>query len=238
MDARQPTTVVIARFEDLLALGVRAVLADDPSIAIVAEDIAYDRIPVVLQALDPDVLILDADALDDLATVRTLSLARPHTHLVLLGQDPSTAESAQVLAFGASACLGKDTQARDVRNAIHLAARGLQVMPRGAHHAGGTRAGHSLLTQREADVLHLLRQGHSNAHIALELEIGVETVRTHARGVYRKLGVPSRRALVAVPPLAPVAVPPLAPVAVAPLAPVRPARRRASATAARRPLHR
>lgn len=226
MDAHQPTTVVIARFEDLLALGLRALLADDPSIEIVAEDIAYDRIPVVLQALDPDVLILDADALDDLATVRALNLERPDTRLVLLSQEPSTAESAQVLAFGASACLGKDTQGRDVRNAIHLAARGLQIMPRGAHHAGGTRAGHSLLTQREADVLHHLRQGHSNARIALELEIGVETVRTHARGVYRKLGVPSRRALVALPALA-----------VPALAPAHPARRRASKATARRPLH-
>ena len=223
MDAHLPTSIAIARFEDLLALGLRALLADDPRVRVVAADIAYDRIGVVLRAHAPDVLILDADALDDLATVRALSLEHPETRLVLLGHGPSTAESAQVLAFGASACLGKDTQGRDVRNAIHLAARGLQIMPRGAHHAGGTQAGHSLLTRREADVLHLLRQGHSNAHIALELEIGVETVRTHARGVYRKLGVPSRRALVAVPALAPPRS--------------APPRRRAAQTATRRPLH-
>jgi DNA-binding NarL/FixJ family response regulator len=202
MDAHTPIAVAIARFDDLLALGLHALLADDPNVSIVVEDIAYDRIPVVLQARDPDVLILDAGALDDLAAVRTLSLEHPRTRLVLLGQDLSTAECAQLLAFGASACLGKDTQARDVRNAIHLAARGLQVMPRGAHHAGDARAGHSLLTRREADVLDLLRQGHSNPSIALALDIGVETVRTHARGVYRKLGVSSRRALVALPAVA------------------------------------
>jgi DNA-binding CsgD family transcriptional regulator len=46
-------------------------------------------------------------------------------------------------------------------------------------------------------VLLLLREDRSNAQIALTLDIGVETVRTHARSVYRKLGVPSRRALVA-----------------------------------------
>ena len=231
MDARIPITVAIARFEDLLALGLRALLADDPNVTVVVDDIAYDRITVVLQAHDPDVLILDAGALADLATVRTLSLEHPHTRLVLLGQDQSTAECAQLLAFGASACLGKDTQARDVRNAIHLAARGLQVMPRGAHHAGDARVGHSLLTAREGDVLHLLRQGHSNASIALELNIGVETVRTHARGVYRKLGVSSRRALVALPALAAEVPTPAEPR-------VHPARRRAGARAAmRRPLH-
>ena len=55
---------------------------------------------------------------------------------MLLADDPSMAECAQLLAFGASACLGRDTQSRDVLNAIHLASRGLQVIPRAAPGAG------------------------------------------------------------------------------------------------------
>lgn len=229
MHAPSPITVAIARFEDLLALGLLALLEDDPSVAVVARDIAHERIPVVLRAHRPHVLILDVARLRDLAQVRELSVRHPHTRLVLLGAGMSTIESAQLLAFGASACLAKDTQARDVRNAIHLASRGLQVMPRGAHDASGVHASDSPLTQREGDVLLLLRQGRSNAQIALALQIGVETVRTHARGIYRKLGVSSRRALIALP--APFAEPP------APLA-AHPARRRAASRAVtRRPLH-
>src|SRR5918995_1287309 len=52
-----------------------------------------------------------------------------------------------------------------------------------------------LLTAREADVLELLQQGYTNAAIAHELSIGVETVRTHARNIYRKLGISTRRDL-------------------------------------------
>ena len=52
-----------------------------------------------------------------------------------------------------------------------------------------------MLTAREAEVLELLQDGRTNAEIATELSIGVETVRTHARNIYRKLGVPSRREL-------------------------------------------
>ncbi|HWI09255.1 MAG TPA: helix-turn-helix transcriptional regulator, partial [Solirubrobacteraceae bacterium] len=52
-----------------------------------------------------------------------------------------------------------------------------------------------LLTPREADVLELLQEGLTNAQIAHTLSIGVETVRTHARNIYRKLGVASRRDL-------------------------------------------
>jgi ATP/maltotriose-dependent transcriptional regulator MalT len=44
-------------------------------------------------------------------------------------------------------------------------------------------------------VLALLQDGRSNTEIAAALQIGVETVRTHARHVYKKLGVRTRRDL-------------------------------------------
>jgi LuxR family transcriptional regulator, maltose regulon positive regulatory protein len=44
-------------------------------------------------------------------------------------------------------------------------------------------------------VLERLQEGATNAEIADDLGIGVETVRTHARKIYRKLGVASRREL-------------------------------------------
>jgi len=199
MQTRSPITVAIARFEDLIALGLRTLLVEDPNVFVVAQDITHDRIGVLLRAHRPQVLILDVAALRNPAEVRKLSIEHPQTRLVLLGQGLSTTEAAQLLAFGASACLARDTQARDVRSAIHLASRGLQLMPRGAHDAHGAQAGDSLLTQREGEVLQLLRDGRSNAEIALALQIGVETVRTHARSIFRKLGVSSRRALTALP---------------------------------------
>jgi len=229
MTARSPITVAIARFEDLLALGLRTLLQGDPSVDIVAADIAPGRLDVVLRAHRPRVLILDVGRLRDLAQVRELSVAHPQTRLVLLGQGLSSAESGQLLAFGASACLAKDTQARDVQNAIHLASRGLQLMPLGAQEPDGPPICDPLLTHREGDVLLLLRQGQSNAQIALALQVGVETVRTHARSIFRKLGVSSRRALIALP-----APPPPPPIS----SPGHPARPRSpSRNATRRRLH-
>jgi DNA-binding NarL/FixJ family response regulator len=204
MPSQPPITLILARFDDLLARGLRELIESDPSLTIVAAEVEYARIPVVLRAHCPAVAILDLGALSKLAEVRELSARHPDTRFVFLANDPSMEECAQLIAFGASACLGRNTQSRDVLNAIHLASRGLQVMPRGAsEHAGGAiRAGH-LLTGREAEVLPLLQQGRSNAQIALALQVSVETVRTHARNIYRKLGVSSRRELAAAPPAAP-----------------------------------
>jgi DNA-binding NarL/FixJ family response regulator len=195
MPPHPPTTVVLARFDDLFARGLSELIEHEESLAILAVDVEHRRIPAVLRAHRPDVAILDAGALSRPVEVRDLSDSYPATRLVLLGRDPTPVECAQLLAFGASACLGRDTQARDVINAIHLASRGLQVIPRVAGSGGGPVAEAGRLTRREAEVLPLLQLGRSNAQIALELRIGVETVRTHARNIYRKLGVSSRRDL-------------------------------------------
>jgi DNA-binding NarL/FixJ family response regulator len=190
------TTLVLAHFDDLLAGGLRELIEGDSSLTILAADVAHDRISVVLSAHRPDVAILDLDALRTLAEVRDLSALHPDTRIVLLAGDPSEAQCVQLLAFGASACLGRDTQSRDVLHAIHLASRGLQVTPRSTPGASRpSSATGQLLTPREVEVLPLLAQNRSNAQIAVELQVGIETVRTHASNIYRKLGVASRREL-------------------------------------------
>lgn len=198
MSATKPITVVVSRFDDLLQGGLRELLDRDESIEMVASGIAPDRLSVVLEGHRPDVAIVDVGGLRKLAEVQQLSSQHPHTSLVLLANRPSAGECAQLIAFGASSCLDTGTQARDVVSAIHLASRGLRLTPRGEADRdapGGRAAG--LLTRRESEVLPLLRDGRSNAEIALDLSVGVETIRTHTRNIYRKLGVSSRRELVA-----------------------------------------
>ncbi|MGH3164310.1 MAG: response regulator transcription factor [Trebonia sp.] len=48
------------------------------------------------------------------------------------------------------------------------------------------------MTEREKEVLRLMAQGHSNAEIATELFLGVETVKTHVRNTLAKLRVRDR----------------------------------------------
>ena len=86
-------------------------------------------------------------------------------------------------------------EGRDVLNTIHLASRGLHVLPHSTPATAGAWLLPDLLTPREADVLEELQRGRSNAEIAMALSVSVETVRSHARSVFRKLGVKGRREL-------------------------------------------
>jgi len=194
MDAPRPVTVLIARFEDLISAGLRHLIADDPNLQIVASDIDARQLDAVIAEHDPRVAILNLAALSAPADIRRLNAAHPTTRIVVLASKPTPGEGSQLLALGATACLGREVEGRDVLNAIHLASRGLHVLP---YSTAATAAGllPDVLTPREADVLDQLQLGRSNGEIAAALCVSVETVRTHARSVFRKLGVHNRREL-------------------------------------------
>src|SRR5919197_699335 len=195
---RAPVTVVAAEFEDLVKVGLRQLISEDPNLELVATDVPLSSVSDVLVEHKPAVVLLNFGSLPTPAYVHQMHERHPATRIVVLANRPTAAECNQMLSFGATACISKETQGRDIINAIHLASRGMHVLPRSAG-GGGERqlglSGPDLLTPREADVLELLQEGRTNAEIALELSIGVENVRTHARNIYRKLGISSRRDL-------------------------------------------
>jgi DNA-binding NarL/FixJ family response regulator len=191
-------TLLAAKFEDLVAIGLRSLIADDPHLELVAVDVPMEAIDGAIERHRPDVALLNFGTLGSPARVLQLHQAYPGTRIVVLANRPTAAECNQMLSFGATACLSKETEGRDIVNAIHLASRGMHLLPRSAAAPGFGRPqlhGAELLTPREAEVLERLRDGATNAAIAHELSIGIETVRTHARNIYRKLGISSRREL-------------------------------------------
>src|SRR5207244_42542 len=86
MPLKTPITVALARFEDLLGKGLRQVIETDPGLQVVAAEVDHRRLPVVFQAHTPDVAILDAGALAQLAEVRELTSEHPATKLILLAR--------------------------------------------------------------------------------------------------------------------------------------------------------
>jgi DNA-binding NarL/FixJ family response regulator len=192
---RDPVKLVVGRFEDLIARGLRSLLAEDASIELVAGDVEMEALDAILTEHEPTVALINFGSLRSPVEVNRLRLAHPGTRLLVLANRPTPSECSQMLAFGATACLSKETQARDILNAIHLASRGLHVLPRTDADNGAHSLGPELLTPREANVLEHLRAGRSNAEIALALSVSVETIRTHRRNIYRKLGVRTRREL-------------------------------------------
>jgi DNA-binding NarL/FixJ family response regulator len=193
------TTLVLGEFPDLIAYGLRGVLAEDDRLQVLASDVPIDSLEAALAETEPDVALIDLAALHTPIQVHQLREAQPETQLVVLVERASAAECSQLLAFGATAVLARDTRRADLLTALGLASRGMHVLPGSDGAVAPEPYGPELLTPREAEVLELLQLGAPNAEIAARLHVGVETVRTHVRNIYRKLGVTSRRELAAAP---------------------------------------
>src|SRR5437763_603511 len=177
MVSRAPVRVVVVRFEDIVARGLSALINEDESLRLIADRVPHEQLRNALETHEPQVALLNFGSLQRASELRDLHHEFPGTRLVVLANRPTPAECRQMLAFGATACLAKSTEARDVLHAIHLASRGLTVLPPATLETGG-QLGPDILTPREADVLELLQGGRSNAEIAQALHVSVETTRT------------------------------------------------------------
>src|ERR671924_381232 len=129
---RAPVAVLTAEFEDLVKVGLRQLISEDENLVLVASDVPLQRISETIDDQGPAVVLLNFGSLPTPATVHQLHERHPGTRIVVLATRRTAAECNQMLSFGATACISKETQGRDIINAIHLASRGMHVLPRSA----------------------------------------------------------------------------------------------------------
>ena len=158
----------------------------------------------------PDVALVDVRmrTTSGLELCEELLTAAPDTKIVLLTVYDDEQYLFEGLRAGASGYLTKQILAEELLTQLRRVLEGETVVdPSLAGRVALTAArldrgefwpGASLgLTQRESEVLHLIVQGHSNRAMAAHLVLGEETIKTHVRSIYRKLGVSDRSQAVA-----------------------------------------
>ena len=148
---------------------------------------------------DVDVVLYDSFAQpeadhDDIEVLVRNPHAR-HVAVYTWNFHPALVDSA--LAKGAHGYLSKTLPARDLVAAVESIAAGEVVVsdppPRSRPAVGLDWPGRAEgLTDREAEVLALITQGHSNTEIAKVMYLSINTVKTYIRSAYQKIGVTTR----------------------------------------------
>lgn len=144
------------------------------------------------------VLVNTALARPDCGTFTERLLCRsPHAAVVLVAPEDDRTAAAAVSA-GARRVVGASGHGDDTVTAL---ARGILALCPGGTPVGPPRradhGGRSLLTERELQVLRGMSEGYSNAEIGRQLYVSEDTVKTHARRLFRKLGACDRAHAVA-----------------------------------------
>lgn len=190
-----PIRVLLVDDEPLVRRGMQLIMTAEPDIEVIGE--AGDGAAALTEArrLRPDVVCMDVrmPEVDGIrGTELILKLADPPKVLVITTFEHDEYVLDALLA-GASGFLLKRAGAEEMVQAVRTVAGGQSLLfphavrdlvrptARSRSHQGPA------LTRREQQVLDLIAQGMTNAEIAAELIIGLETVRSHVGSLLGKL---------------------------------------------------
>jgi DNA-binding NarL/FixJ family response regulator len=190
-------TVVLGYFDALVSRGLTQILREDRDLRIIGTDLDNATLGHAAARWAPRVAILDEASVVEPSVLERLRVAQPAIGIVVLAHRPARACGMRLLAAGAS-CISKDVSAADILAAVHSAAedRRVFVPSDGRLVERSYPVNAASLTPREAEVLEFLSRGQSHAEIAYALQLGVETIRTHAAHIRGKLGVRNKRELI------------------------------------------
>jgi len=169
--------------------------------------ISVDSVPALLMALrrgPVDVVLADVALVgaDPAKFTRTLRNRYPRTGLLFLGAaDPATAQAlaaSGAMGFVKARTGGADDLLVAFAQAIVVARMKLVNTPDAAARPCPPQPGRIQLSERETQVLAGLTEGKHNAEIGRDLFVAEETVKTHAKRLFRKLGARDRAHAVAI----------------------------------------
>jgi two-component system, NarL family, response regulator DevR len=184
--------VLVGRFDPLIRRGLVAILGEDRTLTVLAEEPGRGMDRLSAQPASPVVIVSKSEE-QSMAQQE----ARRNVGMIVLEHRPPSGYGMLLIAAGVS-CLPMSIAATEILRAVHLVARGGCVFcaESGEVVERDDRSSGTVLTRREIEVLELISTGSSDGEIALRLMISAETVRTHIANLRRKLRVPSRRHLV------------------------------------------
>ncbi len=193
------TTVLVCDDSPLAREALRRAVATIPGVDRVSVAGSGEEGLVRWGAEQPDLVLLDVrmPGIGGVETARRILTASPQAGVIMMTMAEDVEGVARAVNAGARGYLVKDASREELSAMVTQAladSSARRSAPRSRPEAAG---GMPVLTERELQVLRGMGRGRSNSEIGKELYLSEDTVKTHARRLFRKLGAADRAQAVA-----------------------------------------
>ena len=186
--------VLIADDHAVVRMGLASLLGTSKSIEVVGE--AFDGEDTVRKALKlrPDVIVLDLvmPRKDGIVATTEIHERLPETKVLILTTFSSSENIAKALKAGASGAVLKSSSNDELIGAILKIARGERYLSADIEHLLEDDPPLPDLSPRQIEILDSIARGLTNKEISTQLDISIESVKSHIKIILEKLGAASR----------------------------------------------
>ncbi len=198
--------LIVVEDNRLLREGLSAMLREQSDIAVIGSLSNGDGLSRMLKG-HVDVVLLDLvlRSQTSLGLVESIKRSNPKTRIVVMDLEPVQPALVDYVTAGVDGFVLKDATFAEFLHTIRQVARGTRVMPslltssllfQIADHVTRSGKGNPFksvrMTNREREVVELIAEGLSNKQIASQLNLAVDTVKSHVHNILEKLSLHTR----------------------------------------------
>jgi DNA-binding NarL/FixJ family response regulator len=193
--------IILADDHKIMREGLRALLAKQKEIEVIAEADSGRAVIELCSQLHPDVVIIDISMpdLNGIDAARQITRQAPDIKVIALSMHSDKKYVKEMLAAGASGYLLKDAAFEELgmaiatvlKNKTYLSPQITDTVVKDYVNENVPRdsIASTALSAREREVLQLIAEGKSTRDIAATLYVSVKTIETHRKQLMDKLGI-------------------------------------------------
>jgi two-component system NarL family response regulator len=186
--------IVIVDDHPAIRLGLAAMLQGEPQFNVVAEAADVSVAVAACEQHQPDVVLMDLRIPGGGGVEATLTIRQrwPSVRVLVVTTYDRDEDIHRAVQAGASGYVLKGLTSAELVAAVKTVHGGGRVLPPAVATLLADRMSRKNLSPRELQIVRLIVNGRRNKEIANDLEIGEESVKTHLRALFVKLGVADR----------------------------------------------
>lgn len=202
--------IILADSNELIRIGMRAVLSSEKNLEIVGEATSSDELISLIKNFGSDIVLIDYTSHGFSIDIIPKVLSKfPNVSFVAITPEQSAQTLVNALRSGVKSYVKKDCDVSEIINSVKETARGnkffcgqiLETIQRASIDVEDIdfesfSCEPVLLSERENQIITYIAEGQTNAQIAETLFLSNHTINTHRKNIMAKLGVKNTAGIV------------------------------------------